>query len=357
MSGVAYQKRVGIRRRVEDPENHERWVISYADFITLLFAFFVVMYSISSVNEGKYKVLSDTLVNVFNAKSKTLDPVQIGDQEVKNKSDRIVSLPVPGDYPSAEDYKYSVEGLFDDVENTSNSTGGDRGETSHLTKLSEQISMTFQSLISEGLMQINANENFIEIDIQSSVLFQSGSALPSEAARKIIRKVANLLKGYKNPIQVEGFTDNVPIQTDQFPSNWELSAARAAAVVRMLEALDIDPARLAAVGYGEHRPVADNDTEEGRAKNRRVALLIPRLEKSPQSNKAAPAGYKLGKGQSGMSPVDARDPVKRRQSMRKVPLKIMGVDKGGILFSSDSDGTTKNTSASAQGQQAKESSQ
>ena len=343
---MAYQKRIMIRRRAEEvAENHERWVISYADFITLLFAFFVVMYSISSVNEGKYKVLSDSLDNVFNAKSKTLDPVQMGDQEVRSKSERLVSLPFPGDFPSAEDYKYSIEGLFDDVEDTSNASQGDKGEVSHLTKLSDQISIAFQSLIAEGLANVTSNRDWIEIDIQSSVLFQSGSAYPSEQARKIVMKVAGLLSGYKNPIHVEGFTDNVPIQTDVYPSNWELSASRAAAVVRLLEIAEIEPSRMAAVGYGEHRPVADNDTDEGRARNRRVALIISKLEQDKKADTpAVPTGpnFKLGAGQLQSKAIDSRNPADRQESAaNKVPLKIMKLEQGGILFSSDPPRTTE----------------
>src|SRR5690606_19351116 len=114
----AYQGRFVVRRRQEaEHENHERWVISYADFITLLFAFFVVMYSISSVNEGKYKVLSDSLVSVFHSPSKTIDPVSAGEQQIRTSNDQLIQLPVPGDFPSNDDYKYSIESVFDEVDN------------------------------------------------------------------------------------------------------------------------------------------------------------------------------------------------------------------------------------------------
>jgi chemotaxis protein MotB len=326
-----------IRRRQDDEtHNHERWVISYADFITLLFAFFVVMYSISSVNEGKYKVLSDSLVEVFNTRSRTLDPLQSGDQPVRRTSERLISLPHPGDFPSNEDFKYTVEGLFEEVDYPGQA--GEDSEVRHLSRLSDQLALSLQNLISEGMANIQLNRDWIEIDIQSSVLFDSGSAIPSAQAKQIVLRVAELLQSYENPIHVEGFTDNVPIQTDQFPSNWELSAFRSAAVVRLFEIAGIQPARLAAVGYGEHRPVADNETEEGRSRNRRVALIISRLkpkEEAPASD-AVRLDYRIGAGIEPGPAVDARDPASRQRARsNQIPLKIIDLERGGTLFSSE----------------------
>lgn len=107
-------------------------------------------------------------------------------------------------------------------------------------------------------------------------MFPSGDAIPNNQAFDIIEKVAKILAPYQNPVKVEGFTDNLPIQTAQYPTNWELSSARAASIVRMLAMDGVDPSRLAAVGYGEFQPVADNATAEGRGRNRRVVLVISR---------------------------------------------------------------------------------
>ena len=117
---------------------------------------------------------------------------------------------------------------------------------------------------------------WIEIELSSSLLFPSGDALPNDQAFQLIDKVAGILAPFDNPVHVEGFTDNLPISTDKFPTNWELSAARAGSVVRMLAAQGVNPSRLAAVGYGEFQPVADNATAEGRARNRRVVLVVSR---------------------------------------------------------------------------------
>lgn len=331
-------RRIMIRRRqTEAEENHERWVISYADFITLLFAFFVVMYSISSVNEGKYKVLSDSLVSVFNKKAAGSRSIEIIDNKGGAAVDRMVPLPVPGDYPAQEDYKYTVEGLFDDATDPAIKDGPEQGEINELSKISDEIAVAFQGLISEELFNIRTTKDWIEVDIQSSVLFSSGQAALSAKARELLGKVAGVLTSYENPVQVEGFTDNKPIETRRFPSNWELSAARAAAVVRLFEGQKIDPKRLAAVGYGEHHPIADNATEEGRAKNRRVSLIISKKIQSTPSKERP--DFKLGAGVSDQAQPIAKDPASRLEATKKsstrVPLKILSIEQGGLLFTPD----------------------
>lgn len=320
------------RRNVEEHENHERWVISYADFITLLFAFFVVMYSISSVNEGKYKVLSDSLVSVFHAEPKHYDPVSVGDQLVRSSNDQLVQLPVPGTYSSKDDYKFSVEGLFDDVESRAARQGDMKdNEIDRLSKLSEQLAMKLQKQIDDDEIDIRANDEWIEVNIKASVLFPSGSAGLVEAAAPILEKVAGILEKTDNPIHVEGYTDNIPIETSRFPSNWELSAGRAASVVRLFEELNIKPERMAAVGYGEYHPVADNNTEEGRAKNRRIALVISKNDQAKPSldTEKKPSDYKMGQpGSTGQNPI-----LKRKQA--EVPLRIIRLEDGGLLFSGE----------------------
>ena len=114
------------------------------------------------------------------------------------------------------------------------------------------------------------------MELSSSLLFPSGDAIPHQDAFDIIEKISSILAPFDNPIQVEGFTDNLPISTAQYPTNWELSAARAASIVRMLVMDGVQPERLAAVGYGEFQPIADNADAAGRARNRRVVLVISR---------------------------------------------------------------------------------
>jgi len=243
------------KRKPEESANLDRWLVSYADFITLLFAFFVVMYALSSVNEGKYRVLSDTLNQVFKSTSATSDPNKPADASLDkspvSENSVFVDLPIP--------------------EHDNNPTPPENPE---LESLSEEISQAVQPLIDDDLINIKKTDFWLEIDIKSSVLFNSGDARLSRDAEDILSSIAILLSSYPNDVQVEGFTDNVPIRTKRFPSNWELSSSRAHSVVHLFEQEGIDPKRLQAIGYGEYRPLEDNGTKEGRNANRRVNLVI-----------------------------------------------------------------------------------
>lgn len=246
------------RRRQEQPVSHERWLVSYADFITLLFAFFVVMYSISSINEGKYKVLSDAMEGIFSQQDKSIKPIPIGQENLR------------GTEPKAD--------------------GQHEGETEKepLAKIADEIQEQFSSLLGDGQLQIRANEMWLELELSSSLLFPVADAVPQQEGFDIVEKIAKILAPYDNPIQVEGFTDNLPIRTPLYPTNWELSVARAASIVRMMALDGVAPERLAAVGYGEFQPVASNATAEGRAKNRRVVMIISRNTEGRHSRLSNP---------------------------------------------------------------------
>ncbi|RUT75197.1 flagellar motor protein MotD [Marinobacter sp. NP-6] len=249
------------RRRQQDDDLHnkERWLISYADFITLLFAFFVVMYSVSSVNEGKYKVLSETLTGVFNAPQRSFQPIEVGDQPRRatpQAAEDVINPPV--------------------TEAPQNPSMSAEGRTEALRAMADQLALEFDELINQGVVTLETSDEWLELSLRNSLLFGSGDAEPHYDAFDVVEKIAAVLRNRDNAIRVEGFTDNRPINTGAFPSNWELSAARSAAVVRMLSMEGVEAERLAAVGYGEHQPVARNDTEEGRRRNRRVVLLISR---------------------------------------------------------------------------------
>lgn len=268
------------KKRVEEHVNHERWLVSYADFITLLFAFFVVMYSISSVNEGKYRVLSDTLEAVFTDPAKSKDPIQVGDllrgegkqtPEPRAKETplnvlelapiEMPILPPPNAMPPELIDNHTPPPVDEEIIRT-------------IKDISKQLNNALSDLIANDDVIIKQGEDWLELEMKSNVLFYSGESRLETTAVPIIGKVANILSTSANPIQVEGFTDNNPINTPRFPSNWELSAARAASVVHLLDRYGLDPSRMSAIGYGEFQPVADNSTEEGRQKNRRVVLVV-----------------------------------------------------------------------------------
>jgi chemotaxis protein MotB len=269
------------RRRHEEHENHERWLVSYADFITLLFAFFVVMYAISSVNEGKYRVLSDSLVAAFRSSTRSLAPIQVG-QLVRSppvRAELPVSVPQPIVIPVQV-----VEPPRGFREGPDARPGGDGPEPADRQDpsarpadqeaVAERIAAALADLIDRDLIEVRRAENRVEVEIKTSILFPSGSARLVDGAVQVLQQLSEILKGFPNPIQVEGFTDNVPISTEVFPSNWELSAARAASVVHVYTRLGVRPDRMIAVGYGEYRPVVDNSSAEGRSRNRRVVIVI-----------------------------------------------------------------------------------
>jgi chemotaxis protein MotB len=212
------------------------------------------MYSISSINEGKYKVLSESLVGVFSEPERAIKPIPIGEEKPRTtEPDRSV-----------------IE------DNPNSTTSSDDSAIDPLTQIASSMREAFGDLIASEQLTVRGNELWVEIELNSSLLFPSGDAVPNDTAFELIEKVARILAPYENPIHVEGFTDNLPIATAQYPSNWELSAARAASIVRMLSMDGVNPGRLAAVGYGEFQPVADNATAEGRSRNRRVVLVVSR---------------------------------------------------------------------------------
>ncbi len=274
------------RKRVEEHENHERWLVSYADFITLLFAFFVVMYSISSVNEGKYRVLSDSMVAAFSDPARSLEPIQVGrlmrspvqsDTPIKRNKPiiELFSIPLP-----ERDIREKLEKkLKQDREKAAREAEQKAGQQEKeidaaSEALADSIEQAMSELMDAGLIEVRRDKRWIEVEIKSSILFGSGSAELASGAQPVLRKLAEKLAPLNNTIHVEGFTDNVPIDNFEFPSNWELSAARAASVVHLFTRLGVSPERMAAIGYGEYRPIASNDTPEGRARNRRVVLVI-----------------------------------------------------------------------------------
>jgi len=263
------------KKKVEEYENHERWMVSYADFITLLFAFFVVMYSVSSVNEGKYRVLSSTLDGAFKGQPKTMKPIEIGDiLQNKELIKRLMKLENGGDKMIPD--LFSESNPQQTAEIVDKGVEGDQkiSEAKVLDQLGDKLESGLSPLIDRDLVSVEKNDLWVEVELNSNMLFGSGNATLSDEALRVLWKVAKPIRKLNNSVQVEGFTDNIPINSFEYPSNWELSAARSASVVHLFTKYGINPERLAAVGYGEHHPVEDNGTPEGRERNRRVVIVI-----------------------------------------------------------------------------------
>lgn len=263
------------RKKHEEHENHERWLVSYADFITLLFAFFVVMYSISSINEGKYKVLSESMAGAFRSSSRALQPIQVGElvRSPHHPMETLMDAPTPINFkPVVIEQRFAIVTQPEDTE-----SAGDwnhDGAASQVEQIASEVEQAMAGLIEQKLVSVRRSRLWLEVELNTSFLFASGSATPSIDAEAILLRLARVLKDHPNKLHVEGFTDDKPIQSPIFPSNWELSSARAAAVVRLFAQFGVDPTRMASIGYGEYKPIASNETEPGRSKNRRVVIVI-----------------------------------------------------------------------------------
>jgi chemotaxis protein MotB len=260
------------RKLPETVDNHERWLISYADFITLLFAFFVVMYSTSAVNYGDFRVLSDSIVAAFINPRASLDPIQEGEL-VRSPVDMVTTIDSVAEKPVTIPLRLSEN---DGADSSAPGVAGPVAPAGQgqLTAMAEDMQQEMQDFAVQDRVRVRRESDWVEIEIRDDLLFPVGSRVLLNSAVPVLAALAAKLREIPNEINVEGFTDNQPIRNGLFPSNWELSAARATAVVRALEREGVDPARLSATGYGENRPVGDNATEEGRAQNRRVVLVV-----------------------------------------------------------------------------------
>jgi chemotaxis protein MotB len=245
------------KRYEEESDNHDRWLVSYADFITLLFAFFVVMYALSSINEGKYRVLSNSLLNAFGK-------VPLASNQAE--------IPPPSPPPSMKPRSRANPALL--------------REREQLTSVARDILKVLAPLVAQGKVRVTQTSRGVNVEINASVLFAPGDASLSPESQEALKAVAAVLKKDDHAIQVQGHTDSVPIQNTLFPSNWELSAVRASTVVRLFIDGGIDENRLTAVGHGPTRPVGPNDSAEGRLRNRRVSVMI--LSNLPEERTEVP---------------------------------------------------------------------
>jgi len=235
-----------MKKRVHH-SNHERWLISYADFITLLFAFFVVLFATSQADKKKQAQVAEAVkaafseMGIFEPHSRTLSVAHSGGAE-SSESNKMISLPA-----TAEQLKKSIDKM-----------------------VAEQVS---QGRLLSGSVTTRITPDGLVISLHDAGFFASGSAEVNPNSIHILETIVDALPD--RAVRVEGHTDNVPIHTAQFATNWELSTARASAIARfIIDKGRFDPAKLSAAGYAEFHPVATNDTEEGRTQNRRVDIIL-----------------------------------------------------------------------------------
>jgi chemotaxis protein MotB len=282
----------------EEHQNHEAWAIPYGDLVTLLLAFFVVMYAMSSVNEGKYRVLSDSLNAAFRGTPQTLQPVQVGHKQVGSGADIALTLIREQQLQGQpRDLLASIPVHARDTEagKAGNSPpalvhgSGERESGGQLSKVADEVEQAMAELINRGMIAVRRKHDAVEVEIRADILFPSGQSRLTPKAELVIEQLGKALAAFPNAINVEGHTDDRPISTPAFPSNWELSAARAASVVHLLTQQQIEPIRLKVIGYGDQQPVATNTTVEGRNANRRVLLVVRGFEPVQSAVKVANA--------------------------------------------------------------------
>ncbi len=290
-----------MSRRVQPgPDNHDRWLVSYADFITLMFAFFVVMFASSQADRSKAKRVSESVSRALEdgpgAKRKfTVLEIQVGPAtgQGKEKSGGGASIYQAGDRLPAATSAQAAE----------------------LLPSLEYLSAQLKNEISSGKMHISLEARGLVVSLRQATFFPSGEDTIDPATYSSLQKVATAICQLPNPVRLEGHTDANPIHTARFRSNWDLSAARAIAVLDLLTSrFHVPLQRLAIAGYAETIPVAANDTEEGRARNRRVDIVI--LNRQQLVNEPAPAAVSAGNPAPPAKPqTSAQQPQNSHASM------------------------------------------
>lgn len=289
------------RRAVAEAEiSHERWLVSYADLLTLLMAFFVVMYSIARLPESDFQALSAQLSTSFAR----------GEVDKQPESDTIIDLGGAA----------GETGMTEQV---------DIKEKEHAhEKLGDKIQKRLEG---DNSVRVSGNEEWLEIRLDSNLLFRSGQAKLREEAKRPLDNVASELGKSAFPLRIEGFTDDVPISSRLFASNWELSFARATAVLRYLGSRGVEPQRMSAIGYGEFYPLADNGTAEGRAQNRRVTIKLAK-----HADPLAPISTEIV-ADSPAQPAQTTEQGKAatKPQAEELPFQTIKLKGGGLLFTND----------------------
>jgi len=245
-----------IRRIRKGPASHDRWLVSYADFITLLFAFFVVLYAASKADQKKQVQVAQAIDAAFRSLGIFADSNRL--QNGVHSSENGVDKPViPMNIVMGEDVLSPARVQED------------------LNSIRRELEQTLSNQIAQHTVAIQMGRDGLVISLREAGFFNSGSATPRPETLATLRQVAAALGRSPYDLRIEGHTDNIPIHTEEFDSNWELSSARATRIARLfLDLKAIAPERLSAAGYAEFHPVASNETPEGRAENRRVDLVV-----------------------------------------------------------------------------------
>jgi chemotaxis protein MotB len=242
------------KRKVPEHENHERWLVSYADFITLLFAFFVVMFATSQTDKNKAKAVEDSVNKALAEGELSSIVVTMFGGAPKDKGKGNAQMNGPGGSEKIVEKRPS--------------------QVAELLPSLKVLSKDLEDEIKSGKIQITMEARGLVISFRQAALFPSGTATVLDGALQPVSKIARAIREIPNPVRLEGHTDSMPIHNDLYQSNWELSAARSIALMRLLTEDGVSVEKLSIAGYADNAPAESNDTEEGRARNRRVDVVV-----------------------------------------------------------------------------------
>jgi chemotaxis protein MotB len=263
------RRRLG--RSAQKSQHTERWLVSYADYMTIMFAFFVVMYAIAINKEENFQILSDSLEQVFDKSARIYSQQGTGVEGTGILTDRVTP---EKELLYGESINKEEQGpeLLDGQSDTSNIQQKYLGKP--LDSLLTKLQSALIDEIRDGEANLELHQDWLIIELSSGMLFSSGSAVAHSRAKQVVKIVKDIIEPVDNYIRVRGYTDDETIRNEIFRSNWELSVARATSVLVELESLGINSARMAIEGYGQYSPFAENNTEEGRAENRKVVIAL-----------------------------------------------------------------------------------
>ncbi len=251
---------MALKKEPEKHVNHERWLVSYADFITLLFAVFVVLYAMGQTDKKKTEEVIASLQSSFGLASIGSPTPKIN--VIPSKAISIIPSLKP-------------EVSINPVPRSGRSLARVRADEKDFRQIKSSIEAYLIKQGAQNKVSLNITRRGLIVSLKEAGFFDSGQAHIRSDAYELINTISDVLTQYNNPMRIEGHTDNVPINTTQFPSNWELSTARATNALKyLIKHFDADPDKVSATGYAEFRPLADNGTSEGRAKNRRVDIVM-----------------------------------------------------------------------------------
>jgi chemotaxis protein MotB len=251
---------MALKREPEKHANHERWLVSYADFITLLFAVFTTLYAMSQTDKKKVEEVMQSFQQSFGMVTAGAPAPKVNVLQSKPISIIPSLKPEISVAPSGRSRSGQARS---------------RAEEKDFHQIKSSIEAYLVKQGAQDKVNLTITRRGLIVSLKEAGFFDSGQAQIKQSAHELLNTIAEVMTQYNNPLRIEGHTDNVPISTAQFPSNWELSTARATNVLEyLLKYYDAEPEKISATGYGEFRPVMDNTTPENRAKNRRVDIVL-----------------------------------------------------------------------------------